>query len=380
MKKKLLSIMLTTALVLTTVFAGAQSVFADTSTKLHAKALVSEEITAVDMNSDNTAEAFQISYDKTEPQYVTINMPKAGTIVVDLIGYTGGTVKIKSQPTSTSPAIGDPVYLSSSATEKTLYAPVSKAGKYYLEFSTYSSSQTAFSASYAPSSGTITKGKEFYGSGGATPSKSITYYKVTAPGTGYLNLSFTKSSSGYPSYRVKLANSSKKSIFKDFEYLSSSKNYETNIGVSKGTYYIAVKTSDAAFGMRVTYTSVKENSGTGKSSAKSIYKKGTKKGIITATQSSTSGDWYKFKITKSQKVSFQIDSLINGGGKYGGLKVVFYQYGRYTQTLTRTLYPTSPSLGISLVTSGKSTLAPGTYYIKVMKNNGGNGQYSIKWL
>lgn len=40
---------------------------------------------------------------------------------------------------------------------------------------------------------------------------------------------------------------------------------------------------------------LQKKAGSTKSKAKSIYKKGTKKGIITASQSSTSGDWYKFK-------------------------------------------------------------------------------------
>ena len=131
--------------------------------------------------------------------------------------------------------------------------------------------------------------------------------------------------------------------------------------------------------MKVSYTSVKENSGTTKGKAKSIYKGNTKKGIINASQSSTSGDWYKFKITKSQYVKFNIDVMGNSGGGSGGLKFSFYQAGKNYAAFTKNLYGDA-SADIQLYTSGYGTkLAPGTYYIKVQKYSYGNGYYKIRW-
>lgn len=388
MKKRLLSIVLTTALVLTTVFAGAQGVFANTNSSLSKSSLMNATevstttIKAVDMNSGSTAEAYQVQYNNSEAQYVPIYIPKAGTFEINLQGLDyqyGSYVKVKSSPTAAAGTIGNSAYVSSSKPTQSLYVQVSKAGTYYLEFSTtYSGSyKTAFAVYYAPAGGTPTKGYTYYGS---SPNGTVSYYKVTAPSTGYLTVTFAEGVDSYPSYSIKLANSKKKSLFKGFEYLSSSANYETKIGVSKGTYYIAVKSSDKAYGMDISFKSVKENSGSSKSSAKRIYKGGSKYGIITASQSSTSGDWYKFTVSRSQKVNFQLDAMVNGGGASGGVKVIIYQFGRYTTSSTNYLSSYTPSIDLNLYTVGKKTLSPGTYYIKVVKNNGGNGQYKIKWL
>ena len=101
-----------------------------------------------------------------------------------------------------------------------------------------------------------------------------------------MKVTFPSTASTYsPSYSVKLMNSKKKSISGDYQSVYASKNYTTYFGVGKGTYYIAVKTSDPIYGIRTTYNKVTEKSGSTKSKAKSIYKKGTKKGIITASQS-----------------------------------------------------------------------------------------------
>ena len=234
-----------------------------------------------------------------------------------------------------------------------------------------------FRAILYPAGGTLTKGKVFYG---ASPDNSgVSYYKVTAPGNGYLTVSFPERLTDYSSFNIKLMNSKKNSLFTNFEYLSSSKAYKTTIGVAKGTYYIAVKNSDNAYGIKVSFTSVKESSGSSKSKAKSISKGSTKKGIITAAQSATSGDWYKFKITKTQYVKFTFKVKANGGGSSGGLKAAFYQSGKTYPATSVNCYG-DDGKEVQLYTIGKGTkLAPGTYYIKVQKYSHGNGYYTLKW-
>lgn len=194
-----------------------------------------------------------------------------------------------------------------------------------------------------------------------------------------MKVTFPSTASTYsPSYSVKLMNSKKKSISGDYQSVYASKNYTTYFGVGKGTYYIAVKTSDPIYGIRTTYNKVTEKSGSTKSKAKSIYKKGTKKGIITASQSSTSGDWYKFKITKSQTVKFSISTLASSNG---GLRVSFYKAGSSYAFGSQSFSSYTPSGTVQPYTYGYGKkLAPGTYYVKVQKYSGGNGYYKMKWL
>lgn len=388
-KSKLLSIVLTAVLVLTTVFAGTESIFAGTVTS---GGVTPSIIAAQDVNkvTDENPLIVYTANMTTGTDYRTVipvTVEKAGTISVPLAGIAVGknvTVSLHSTSAATDgDKIGYAKYLSSSSPTNTLYGKVSKAGTYYLKFETASYSagtqQTVnFNVAFYPAGGTLTKGKVFYGSN--TDSSALSYYKVTVPSNGYLTVSFPESVSSYPSYNIKLLNYKKNSLYPNFLYVSSSDGYTTRIGVAKGTYYIAVKNSDDAYGIKVSFTKVTESSGSTKSKAKSISKGSTKKGIITASQSDTSGDWYKFKITKTQYVKFNVTIKSNGGGGSGGLKFSFYQAGKSYPAFTKSAYGNATGT-IQPYTYGSGTkLAPGTYYIKVQKYSYGNGYYTIKWV
>ena len=385
-RRKLLSLVLAFALVLTTAFAGAESIFAGTVSD--AAGTPATEITAQGANSTEDINAYvaRMTTGSDNVTVIPVKTTKGGTLAIPLSGVEVGkgvTVTLHSTSAATSgDKIGYSKYLSSSKVEDTLYAKVKKAGTYYLKFETASYNagmpqSVGFRAILYPAGGTLTKGKVFYG---ASPDNSgVSYYKVTAPGNGYLTVSFPERLTDYSSFNIKLMNSKKNSLFTNFEYLSSSKAYKTTIGVAKGTYYIAVKNSDNAYGIKVSFTSVKESSGTSKSKAKSISKGSTKKGIITAAQSATSGDWYKFKITKTQYVKFTFKVKANGGGSSGGLKAAFYQSGKTYPATSVNCYG-DDGKEVQLYTIGKGTkLAPGTYYIKVQKYSHGNGYYTLKW-
>ena len=385
-RRKLLSLVLAFALVLTTAFAGAESIFAGTVSD--AAGTPATEITAQGANSTEDINAYvaRMTTGSDNVTVIPVKTTKGGTLAIPLSGVEVGkgvTVTLHSTSAATSgDKIGYSKYLSSSKVEDTLYAKVKKAGTYYLKFETASYNagmpqSVGFRAILYPAGGTLTKGKVFYG---ASPDNSgVSYYKVTAPGNGYLTVSFPERLTDYSSFNIKLMNSKKNSLFTNFEYLSSSKAYKTTIGVAKGTYYIAVKNSDNAYGIKVSFTSVKESSGSSKSKAKSISKGSTKKGIITAAQSATSGDWYKFKITKTQYVKFTFKVKANGGGSSGGLKAAFYQSGKTYPATSVNCYG-DDGKEVQLYTIGKGTkLATGTYYIKVQKYSHGNGYYTLKW-
>ncbi len=188
------------------------------------------------------------------------------------------------------------------------------------------------------------------------------YFQFKAPYTGYLQ---TAGDSSASSYKVTLCNSSKKAL-SGANYLS----YNPTYGVTKGkTYYIKVVSSvntKGAYTFKVTSKKITEKSGKKKSKAVTVKKKKTKKGTIQA--GSAQDDWYKFKLTKSQKVKISLTT-----GSNDALKVIVYKGGK--KIGTRTIYRNSKGYVRSL---GK--WPKGTYYIQMKRaNKKSSGYYTLKW-
>ena len=394
-KSRIISVALTLALVLTTVFAGTEGVFADTKEKALSKSTVmnamddttsADMITALNVNNSASSQALSRSYTSSSTATAQIKTTAKGTLMVRLI-ITGDTyVSLYDAAGNRMSGYSTNLAASTSQTDfRYAYFPLAKAGTYTLKLEAANYGATvnaAFDAYYCPAGKTtaLTKGKDYMGS---SPDGKYAYYKVTATATGYFTVDFTGGYDDPAAYYVKLANSKKTNLFKGgsgYEYISSSKGYKTRIGVTKGTYYIAVKTADPYYYLNVKFTKVSENSGSTKSKAKALYKGKTKKGIITASQSASSGNWYKITVKKKQKVNIKLYALPGEGASYGGIKFTITG-GKYTVgSVTQTLYYNKTESLVSLNTNNTGYLYPGTYYIKVQKYNGGNGYYNIKWL
>lgn len=400
-KRKLLSLTLTLALVLTTVFAGTESIFAeaDTSAKTSAAMKAMSQVgNGGTINADNlnnlpdTVDSAYLTYSNS-PATLNIVVPKAGMLELPMILVSNSYLTLYDetssivQGTSGSTYYSDSVYVQASTDAEDIkyaYFYVKKAGTYQLQIKTsYGNGQAAVMADYiGNTTAALTKNKVYYGT---SPNGTTRYYKVTAPGNGYFTLEFTNAVSSYPSFEVKLTNSKKNNLLKGYETVSSSsdsdRNFKTYYGVKKGTYYIAIKSDQPMYGFKVKYTKVSEKSGSTKSKAVSLSKGTTKKGIINATQTESSGDWYKFTIKKKQKVLIDVTSKVStGGNSYGGLKVEIYQAGRSYAEVNKYLTKSTPNASFDLVTNSGTTLAAGTYYIKIKRYNKGSGQYTIKWL
>ena len=65
-----------------------------------------------------------------------------------------------------------------------------------------------------------------------------------------------------------------------------------------------------------------DKSGSTRSKANRMYKGNSRSGIITATQSSSSGDWYKLVLGSTQRV--ELDIITKSGGYSGGIKFSVY--------------------------------------------------------
>lgn len=381
--KKLFTIVLALAMILSTMFAGAESVFAGSAMS----AAVGEDVivTPVTMNGSTQPQPYQTQmYSKDQNVYVEINMPKAGNLQFAILANADTTVGLYEKiDGSVGPLGTKQISKALTADDVTIYSQsVAKAGTYYLVFSAngYGQAQSMFAAAYIPYNGTNTtvkSGKTFYS---AVKSTSYRYYKITTTGTRYLTISFPETMNGNASkYKVKLMNKAKsKNLLKGVVTVNQGKNFVTYAGVPKGTYYVGVSTADDFYGINVKATSVKENSGSSKSGAKSLIKGSTKNGIITATQTSSSGDWYKVKVGSSQNID--LDVKTKSGGASGGIKIYWYDPGRSTPSAYSEFYYGDPN-GVLQVRDGKTggPVKPGTYYIKVSKYGSGSGSYTLKW-
>ena len=396
-KTKLLSLTLTLALVFTTVFAGTESIFAGTTVSALGSTVTALEdtntgeavgteanpIVAVNVNSTSSATIWPVQYSYNNPTVVAVKIPKAGTFEFNVQAGENSTVALYDSLEATQPVAYQNVYASASDSDYTpIYVQAKTAGIYYMAFFTNSSAtvKTTFNAYYAPAgNATPTKGKTY--NAASLSSTKYYYYKVTTTKTGYLTIEFPWGTNGNSSiYSVKLMNSSKKTnLFKNVNKVDYNKGYVTYAGVPKGTYYVAVKTTDTMYGINIKATYPTENSGSTKAKAKSISKGGIKKGIITATQSSSSADWYKIKVNSNQTVN--LDVTTKTGGYSGGLRVTVYD-SKGSKSSAEYYYG-APAGSINLHTTINGVkmnyLQKGTYYIKVTKYGSCSGYYTLQW-
>ena len=257
-------------------------------------------------------------------------------------------------------------FVTGKGSTKERYIAIPSAGTYYLGVKSVGTSSSLAAVG-------VVAGAIFYNGADRTISSGQTiavgqkkaqtnYFQFKAPYTGYLQ---TAGDSSASSYKVTLCNSSKKAL-SGANYLS----YNPTYGVTKGkTYYIKVVSSvntKGAYTFKVTSKKITEKSGKKKSKAVTVKKKKTKKGTIQA--GSAQDDWYKFKLTKSQKVKISLTT-----GSNDALKVIVYKGGK--KIGTRTIYRNSKGYVRSL---GK--WPKGTYYIQMKRaNKKSSGYYTLKW-
>lgn len=388
-KSRILSVALTLALVLTTVFAGTEGVFADTTMKgsntpsTTIKALADSSdgtITATDMNGSTNAQTYGVKYSKDKPFAGAVKIPKAGTFEFNVSTGADTTIALYDSLTATEPIAYKNIYRSTSNEDyDSFYVNVKKAGTYYLAFYTNSTAEcsTAFNAYYAPKQVANVKLAKNYWA--ASTNGSYVYYKVKASSTGYITVTFPQGYDGNNSkYYVKVMNSSKKkNLLKSAVTVGSGKSFTTYAAVPKGTYYVGIKTSDKIYQFNLKFSKVTENSGSSRAKAKSLLKGNTKKGTILVTQTSKNADWYKIKINGYQAVDLSL--ITKTGGPSGGIRLSVF-YGNKTKSFCSFDYYGYKEGTISLYTENSGgMLSPGTYYIKVSKYGSGNGYYQLKW-
>lgn len=240
-KSKLITLTLALALVLSTVFAGAENVFAETNAApIDSKAAVMKAfaetdentVTAENRNTVTSLTDYTISYGNGQLNGFKVTMPVDGTLMIDILASIDSVAAIYTVDENDQPGemIGDPVNVPRAETTTDYYilSQRVKAGTYYVVIGTqYNTGASAYvSASYAPAGTTVTPkaGKNYYASNQKGKTR---YFKVKASSAGYITIDFPYGSAGTKStYKVKLMNSSKsKNLLKKTVTVGSSKDW-----------------------------------------------------------------------------------------------------------------------------------------------------------
>lgn len=155
---------------------------------------------------------------------------------------------------------------------------------------------------------------------------------------------------------------------------SSSNQYGDYVALKKGTYYVAVQT-DYPYQLRSASLKVKDQGGASKKKAKTIKKKQTVKGIVSLSEGTGKADWYKFKLKKRSKLKLTYAALCTGTSSLKLQVIPASKKSRLSGDTT--VYMKDRSGGLS----SRTTIAKGTYYLKVTKpNKVDNGYYAIKYV
>ena len=210
------------------------------------------------------------------------------------------------------------------------------------------------------------------------------WFKLNVTKNGYVKIKMQDSddTAKADTYGVRLYDAQKKKCLSGGgRDLTKSNKYTTYYGLKKGTYYLRVYNRSADyFAITGSQYGVMEKSGAIKAKAVKVGKNVLKKGTVLATETAaTSVDWYKITTTKAQKVYLHLN-FKTGGISKGGVKVSVYKAGATKPMMTKTFASGESSHDWKIYTKNYSgKLKKGTYYIKVQKNNYGNGYYSLKW-
>lgn len=206
-------------------------------------------------------------------------------------------------------------------------------------------------------------------------SGQLSYIKYKPSKNGYLQLSFSSATKlySYAAGKVQLFDASRNKV------LSTQMTYDTSstqkidktecYGVQKGkTYYIAALT---AGGVNISAKFTKVNDKSGKKKQKALTLKKKKKVVGTILAGSSNSHFYKFKLTKKQKLNFGITP-------YLGDTVIVTMSG--SNVFTKTFRVGSGSWGTRYQIYTSGAVNPGTYYVQVKPaSKVCTGYYKVDW-
>ena len=260
-----------------------------------------------------------------------------------------------------------------------------KKGTYYLKFPQMQNSYILTLVLYSSDGGKITSGTTvaaYCDAGMYQYDASIPYvnntYTYKAPSTGYLTIDKKNLVNIAASMSVSFYNSKGKKIT-DF---SSDHDISGKVAfpVKKGTSYKikvgVLKDGQQFYQMKFGFVSLSEKSGSSKAKARTVKLKKNTKGMIYAEESAKAQDWYKFSLSKAQKLKI----TYSGKSISGSIDIIIYDKNK-KKLGTYHVMPMIDNTETKTIKNAKkgSILPKGTYYIKVIKQHKQTaGYYSFK--
>lgn len=320
----------------------------------------------------------------TQEVIVPVNVENAGVVAVTAQVATGGAATIEmgffSDQNCTVSAGGAATIAAGSTQAVDKDYPVDKAGVYYVRFKwSYRVPDNAASIRF--------EGKTYYGEEATlgsifqpvyvgNASKKL-YHKVVVKKKGVVMIcgnEYREVTGGVQAagLTVQLCNAGKKPLHN--AYLNTMNNYIEKYALKKGTYYVAVATSQK-YQLKTQTLSWKDKGGRNKKKAKMIKKGKTAYGMITLTDSMKKTQWYKIRLAKRSKMKLKISTACTG--TFSNLKVKIIPANRHYKLINNS-FPLRD--GGKRLTS-RSKLAAGTYYIKITKlTKAASGVYGVKFM
>lgn len=404
MKKRIMSIVLTCALVLSMMLVPSGTADAAGTDMFSGKTKKTMETATTNARAGlQETDEFKVAtllYDTTEPVvytpsfnpgeyiYSPFTVKNTGKLYFDFAAYsvdgTSNYVYVQLCDGNGVPVSDCSATLGNGSVLSSMWGVSVKAGqKYYLQIETANYNKGELAVLFAGSvlttyDRTLSGGKVAIASGieqdGSTAS---TYFKVQPSKTGRMKVELQEIGYNSTYATVRLYNS-KKTLVSDKVSYNGSPVY---FGVKKGnTYYIRITDAKGsydnyyAFGVKYTMSSYTDRALGSKSSAKTLKRKASATNTLFVASTGTSTDWYKFNVSSKRTTAIRVKTAGMSSGK-----------------LTLTVYRGSKKVGTTSIgpqkdgsfsitygtTRGKANA--GTYYVKVVKSKSASGQYSIQY-
>ena len=343
------------------------------------------QVTVTDMNRPDSEKSYFTGPFSSYTYTCSFIMPENGTLELIYTEITGDTMQVIITDSSgktyslsnyyfcfAEEGTHEGVYI----TERhDFYTKLNKGQTYSLTFVSGSATHgISFRLRYASNTATLKNGKAIYG--GVIKGRE-SYYRIAVPKDGCLNVQLKDACKTGLKYRVRLFNVKKQPITSSKEITNT--NDFVPFGVKKGTYYLGVTAESKTrvlYKIQATTKALKTRAGTKKANALALKRgKVTENVFYAGKKRSSQKHWYKFTVTKHQKVKLDISvnslsaitvKVIPANGR-GFVKDTFFKGKAKT--------------GYQLFSNGNKgkTLDPGVYYITVCSNSNGCGYYTLTW-
>lgn len=260
-----------------------------------------------------------------------------------------------------------------------------KKGTYYLKFPRMDNTYSLTLLLYPSEGGKITHRATvagycdagMYQYDDSIPFINNTYtYKATE--TGYLTIDKKNIVNIAASMSVSFYNSNGKKItdFSSDHDISGKVAFPVKKGVAYKIKVGVLKDGQQFYQMKFGFVSLSEKSGTSKAKAKSVKLKKSIKGMVYAEESVKTQDWYKFSLSKAQKLKI----TYTGKTISGSVDIIIYDKNK-KKIGTYHVMPMIDNTNTKTIKNANkgTTLPKGTYYIKVIKQRKqAAGYYNFK--